>query len=126
LIVGKKLLREKKMDDAALIEDARKWASQLVQRESRGSGDTENAMRRVSQRYGIDFGALWGLRYRPPRRIFADTYLRLRAAYEAECERQMRLLRHELEITKAKAGAHSPAVRAASALVGQDGGLGDD
>jgi hypothetical protein len=105
------------MSSAALVSDARSWANNLILREARGPGDTENAMRRLAARYGLDFGALWSLRYRPPKRIFADVYFSLKAAYEAECERQLRLLEHELAITKAKAGADHPAVRAVEALV---------
>lgn len=41
-------------------------------------------------------------------------------ANEAECERQLRLLRHELEITRAKAGPHAAAVVAAQAVVDAD------
>lgn len=104
----------------ALVTEAREWANRLTLREARGPGDTENAMRRISQRYGVDFNALWSLRYRPPKRIFADVYFALRAAHEAECERQLRLLAHDLEITRAKAGPDHAAIRAAAALVGEE------
>jgi hypothetical protein len=116
LKVRKTLLQVKQMHEA-LINDARQWAGALVQREARGPGDTDNAMRRISQRYGVDYGALWSLRYRPPKRIFADIYFQLRAAYEAECERQLRQLEHELTITREKAGSDRASVRAAQALV---------
>ena len=76
----------------ALMADARQWANSLIQQEARGSGDTDNAMRRLSQRYGLGYSALWSLRYRPPKRIFADVYFALQNAYAAECERQLRLL----------------------------------
>lgn len=103
----------------ALVADARDWANKLVLRESRGPGDTENAMRRLAARYGgLDYGALWGLRYRPPKRIFADVYFALAAAYQAECERQQRLLQHDIATTKAIAGARNSAVVAAEAVVG--------
>jgi hypothetical protein len=62
----------------ALVSDAQGWAKWLILQESRGPGDTENAMRRVAARYGVDFRALWALRYRPPKRIFADMCARLR------------------------------------------------
>ncbi len=85
--------------------DARAWANELVRRESRGPGDMENAMRRLEYRYGINWRTFWQLRYRPPSDVFVGVYLQLKAAYEAECERQERMLRHEREITKAKAQA---------------------
>lgn len=113
----KSSLREEKMSDVALVEDARRWANEMVLRESRGPGDMDNAMRRVAGRYGLDPGTLWGLRYRPPKRIFADIYFRLQAAYQAERERQLRLLQHDIAITKAKAGSDCHSVRAAQAVV---------
>lgn len=104
----------------AVIEDARTMARHLVNREAKGPGDTENAMRRIEARYGVSFSTLWGLRYRAPKDMMASAYFRLQAAYQAECERQMRQIEHELEITKAKAGAASALVRAASALAGKE------
>lgn len=87
------------------ITDARTWANELVRRESRGPGDMENAMRRLEARYGIGWRTFWTLRYRSPDDVFVGVYLQLKAAYESECSRQERLLRHEREITKAKASA---------------------
>lgn len=46
-------------------------------------------------------------------------YVRLQSAYQAECERQMRLLQHEIKIAKAKGLADTPGYRAAEALVGE-------
>lgn len=103
-------------------DEAKGWARDLVARESRGPGDTENAMRRIEARYGIPFGVIWSLRYRPPRDIMASVYFRLRAAYEDACERQMRALAHDLEITKALAGPHRNSVVAASAAVDANSG----
>jgi len=48
-------------------------------------------------------------------------YLRLRAAYQAECDRQERLLMHEIEITKAKALAFEAMGRAAAVPNGANG-----
>lgn len=109
----------KKMSDAAYVDDARSWAQELVRRESRGPGDQENAMRRLGTRHGIPWRVFWKLKYRPPQDIFISTYNRLHAAYRAECERQLRLLKHDIEITKAKAGAGSAAVVAAEALLAE-------
>jgi hypothetical protein len=87
------------------LTDARSWANELIRRESRGAGDTENAMRRLESRYGIPWRTFWALRYRPPADVFVGVYLQLRAAYEAECERQQRLFEHEREITRRKIDA---------------------
>lgn len=101
---------------------ARDWANALVQRESRGNGDTENAMRRLESRYGIPWRVFWALRYRPPGDVLKGIYDRLGAAYLAECERQKRKLEHEIEITKIIAGPDAAAVLQAEALVGETTG----
>lgn len=101
------------------VEQSALWARELTRREARGPGDIESAWHRLQARYGVPFRTFWALRYRRPKSITADIYLRLCAAYQAECDRQMRKLRHELEITKTVAGADHAAVRAAETLVGE-------
>lgn len=105
---------------SAAVLSAREWATKLLQRETRGPGDMENAMRRLESRYGIPWRTFWSLRYRPPADMLVSVYEKIGAAYQAECDRQERLLRHDIEITKAKTGAFSNAVRAAEALVGAE------
>lgn len=105
---------------AALVEEARLKARWLTQREARGPGDIENAMRRIEARYGVPYALLWALRYRPPKDMLVSPYVRLCNAYEAECTRQRRLLDHEESITKAKTGIGAALVRAARALAGED------
>ena len=100
--------------------DAKTWASDLVRLETRCPGDTENAMRRLARRYDLSRRVFWTLRYRAPRDVMASVYLKLEAAYRAEIDRQMGLLKHEAAITKLKAGPDHPAVRKAEALVGAD------
>lgn len=102
------------------VEQARGWAGEMVRREMRGSSDTAGAMRRLAHRYGIPRSVFHTLRYRSPKDIGASVYLKLLAAYEAECERQRKMLEHELEITRQIAGPHCASVRAAEALVGAD------
>lgn len=110
----KKPLHEEQMTSA--VSEAREWAKWLVQRETRGPGDLENAMRRLEARYGVPFSTLWALRYRPPKDIFVGVYEALRDAYLAEHEKQERLLRHEREITEAKSRISSAFVRAGAAI----------
>lgn len=105
-----------KTEMSAAVQEAQKWANALVLRESRGPGDLPNAMDRLERRYGVSRGLLWALRYRPPRDILMGAYLSIRAAYLADCERQKRLLEHEIAITKATLG-DTAEVGAAEALV---------
>lgn len=102
---------------AIYVDEAAHKADWLVQRESRGPGDLENAMRRVASKYDIPFSALWSLRYRKPNDLVTSIFFAIRSAYDAECDRQMRLLQHEIQITKAKAGPSANSVRSAEALV---------
>jgi len=110
------------MSDSAYLDQAAMWSKDLTRMKSRGPGDTENAMRRVEREYGIDYGFLWSLRYRRERlRIISiSVYESIRAAYRAECERQMRKLENDLARTEKIAGPNSNAVHAAKALIGKD------
>lgn len=109
--------------DGTVIE-AQTWAESLLTRAHRGPGDTiDNAMGRVERKHGLPPRTLWKLRYRPPQEIVASVYLKLQAAYLAECERQAARLRHELELArKASGDALDPSLVAAveTALVAVD------
>jgi hypothetical protein len=108
------------MSDAAYVDEAARWAKWLTHAEARGPGDMEPAWRRLEARYGVAWRTFWALRYRKPREITASVYARLSAAYQAERERQLRLLQHDMEITRTIAGPDHAAVRSAQALVGED------
>lgn len=117
--MGKKGL---KMSDAAYLDQAAMWSKDLTRMKARGPGDTENAMRSVAREYNIDYGFLWSLRYRRDRlRIISiSVYEGIRAAYRAECERQLRKLENEISRTEQIAGPDSSAVRAAKAIFNKD------
>lgn len=95
---------KQKMNVAAIsardVEEAQTKAKALCEREWRFHGDYEAAMHRVSAKYGIPFGTLWGLHYKKPKTVISGVLGMLRQAYEAECARQLSKLRHELSITK--------------------------
>jgi hypothetical protein len=124
--VSKKMLQGSKrglpVSDTAYLDQAALWSKDLTRMKARGPGDTENAMRQIEREYGIDYGFLWSLRYRRERLriISVSVYETIRAAYRAECERQMRKLENEIARTEEIAGAGSNAVRAAKALLGKD------
>jgi len=119
--VCKKFLRKRdpNMSDTAYLDQAAHWSKDLTRMKSRGPGDIENAMRRVEREYGIDYGFLWSLRYRRDRlrTISISVYEGIRAAYRAECERQMRKLENEIKRTEEIVGPDSAAVHAAKALL---------
>ena len=118
--MSKNRLRREQIVSEAHVVHAQRWAGALVEREFRGPGDTiDAAMWRAERKWGIERGTFWALRYRPPREIFVSVYMRLKAAYEVEIERQEARLQHELTLTKAALGnaATSTAIREAEALL---------
>lgn len=114
----KKSLRVEQMNEAAIVNQAAQWASELTHHEARGPGDIENAWQRLEYKYGIPTSLLWSLRYRKPKTMSALGLARLHAAYRAECERQMRKLENDIEATKELAGPLNAVVLAAEAVVG--------
>ena len=96
-----KKLTDGQMSDAAYLDQAAVWSKDLTRMRARGPGDMENAMRSLERDYGIDYWFIWQLRYKRDRLKFlsVSVYDRLKAAYQAECERQIRKLRNEIAIT---------------------------
>lgn len=94
--------------EQAFVERAKEVARDLVQHESRGNGDTENAMRRLESRYGVPYGLLWSLRYRPPRDIMMGAWHRLMIAYEAQCDHVERLAQANRDKARALRNAAYP------------------
>jgi hypothetical protein len=119
-----KVKKDLKMSDAAYLDQAASWSKDLTHMKSRGPGDTENAMRRIEREYGIEYGFLWSLRYRRDQLkiISLSVYEGIRAAYRAECERQMRKLENDIITTEKITGPDSPAVRAAKVIAGETKG----
>jgi hypothetical protein len=119
--VVRKNLTDCQMSDAAYLDQAAGWSKDLTRMRSRGPGDLENAMRSIERDYGVDYWFIWQLRYSRNRLKFisVSVYERIKAAYQAECERQVRKLQHEITITETISGPGSAAVRAAKALVGE-------
>ena len=88
-----------------LVKEAKGWSATLLSRVHQGPGDTvEASMHRAEQTYGIPYQVFFGLRYDRFKDLSAFVYLRLKAAYDHECERQEAKLRHELAMTKEMLG----------------------
>lgn len=109
------------MNAALFVDQAGELAGKMVAREMRGPGDIENAMRRIEGRHGIPYQSLWALRYRRPKEISAHVFFQICAAYDAECERQRKLLEHERKLVDAKGFLASALVRAADFVAGEEG-----
>lgn len=108
---------------AATMDRARYMASELIRMESRGSGDLENAMRRLGSRHGMNWRLFWTLRYRAPRDMMVSAFEKLDAAYRAECTRQLKRLEHELQVARlAGAAVDDIAAEAARLVAEAEGG----
>lgn len=112
------------MPKTAFVDEAVTWSRELTRMRTRGPGDLENAMRSIERDYGVDYWTLWQLRYRAQsiKDIGVSVYMRLSAAYETECGRQLRRYQHEQENTKTKGRIAEAFTRAADALAGTEDG----
>lgn len=83
------------------LEAAYDYARDLVELEARGAGDTEGALFRLEQTYGLGANQLLHLRSRRAKSCDVSLFARLRLAYLDLCERKARTLLHKIEIEKA-------------------------
>lgn len=74
------------------------YVRRMVQKESRGPGDTDSAMMRIEARYGLPFWSLYHLRKGKAKTCDISLFSRVRAAYLDMCQRQARALLHEIEM----------------------------
>ncbi len=107
------------MSDAVYLDQADFWSRELTRMVSRGTGDTDNAMRRLEREYELDYGVLWSLRYRRRtlKQISVSAYESIRAAYLKECERQMRKLGNDITKTERITGPDNSVVLQAKAFM---------
>jgi hypothetical protein len=83
------------------VEAATDYVRTMVQRESRGPGDLDNAMQRLEQRYGLPFWTLWHLRKGKAKTVETSLYARIRGAYLDMCQKQVGSLLHEIAMETA-------------------------
>lgn len=103
------------------VGSAQEIANRLVMSKVRGPGGLERAMREVESTYGVPYGLLWALRYRPPTDILLGAWTTLMTAYQCECARQRRLYDAELARTKAINDANNSILtRTAIAVAGEE------
>ncbi len=91
--------------DYSAGDEARRLVNELLRLESRGAGDRENAMKRLGNRYGLPWRVFWTIKYRQPKDLLCGVMGKLREAHAAECQRQIKRLRHELTIAQ-ESGVH--------------------
>ena len=110
------------MSDAVYLDEAAEWSKSLTRMRARGPGDIENAMRLIEREYGVDYWLQWRLRYRRSalKDIGVSAYMRLKTAFQSECERQIRKLQHDIEKTEAITGPDDDVVAKAKAFLAKD------
>lgn len=78
------------------------YVRRMVQRESKGPGDIENAMRRIEQTYGLPFWSLWYLRKGKAKTCDTSLFARIEGAYLDMCQREVNGLLHEIATVAAR------------------------
>ena len=87
------------LDTIDLIE-TRQRIDKMIERETRGYGDTANALERICEQYRLPFWTLNRIREGKAKTVNGGIIRRVRHAYVAYCERQIRLLQNEIETHK--------------------------
>ena len=82
------------------VEVATGYVRRMVEYETRGWGDQDNALDRLEVRYALPRWTLNNLRTGRAKSVEAGVFARIRAAYLDLCERQVEKLQHEIAIEK--------------------------
>jgi len=90
------------MDASGFVDDARKMAAALEDKEVDATGSRRLARDRVARFTGIRISFLHTLRYRPPKTIAADVFDRLCVATERKAAEQIRAAEHEIATARAR------------------------
>lgn len=91
----------REMSSLDWADEAGRYVRRMVEKETKGWGDQENALGRLEARYGLPFWSLNNLRTGRAKTVDAGLFARIRMAYLDLCERQIRQLQHEITIEKA-------------------------
>jgi len=76
---------------------ASEYVRKMVERETAGNGDVENAIRRLARKHSLSFWQLMHLRAGRAKSITVDAFWSIRAAYLDYCEQQISDLKKEVE-----------------------------
>ncbi|MFJ6322292.1 hypothetical protein [Rhizobium sp. NPDC092014] len=88
----------------------------MVERETAGNGDVENAVRRLARKHGLSFWQIMHLRAGRAKSITVDAFWSIRAAYLDYCEQQISELRREVEEVRGRDDRFSDLVGEVEAL----------
>lgn len=79
---------------------AAEYVKRMVERETAGNGDMENAVRRLARKHGLSFWQLMHLKAGRAKAISIDAFTTIRMAYLNHCEEQINQLRREVEAAR--------------------------
>lgn len=82
-------------------EVASGYVRRMVENETRGWGDTDNALTRLEAKYGLPFWSLQNLRTGRAKTVEATLYNRIKAAFVDHCGKHAARLLHEAQMAKA-------------------------
>jgi predicted RNA-binding protein YlxR (DUF448 family) len=77
------------------------YVREMTRRESRGNGDTQNALRRICKNYRLSFWAAEHIRRGKAKTVNGDLSRKIRGAYVKFCEQEIKKLQSEVAIEKA-------------------------
>ncbi|NTG73270.1 hypothetical protein G6M02_07995 [Agrobacterium rhizogenes] len=81
---------------------ASEYVRRMVERETAGNGDVENAIRRLARKHGLSFWQIMHLRAGRAKSITIDAFWAIRAAYLDYCQQQINDLQKEVEEVRGK------------------------
>lgn len=81
---------------------ASEYVRKMVERETAGNGDVENAIRRLARKHGLSFWQIMHLRAGRAKSITVDAFWTIRAAYLDYCQQQINDLQKEVEEARGK------------------------
>ena len=76
---------------------ATEYVRKMVERETSGNGDVENAVRRLARKHGLSFWQIMHLRAGRAKTITVEAFSSIRRAYLDYCEAEIRALQREIQ-----------------------------
>lgn len=76
------------------------YVRRMVENETRGWGDQDNALTRLEAKYGLPFWTLQNLRTGRAKTVESTLFNRIKAAFVDHCGRQAARLLHEADMAK--------------------------
>lgn len=86
----------KQEQEAMSTAIAAEYVRKMVERETAGNGDVENAIRRLARRHDLSFWQMMHLRAGRAKSITVDAFTSIRRAYVEYCEAEVRALQEEI------------------------------